>query len=109
MPWLAMQPELAMGEGGQALSNKYKVKGIPTLVLLDEEGGVITTDARNKVPADRAGIGFPWRNPVASLYINLVPKALRLLLKSSLRDMKRKIAVTVKGALGLKVPAAQTS
>jgi len=104
MNWYAMQPELAMGEGGQALSNKYKVQGIPTLVLLDEDGNVITTDARNKIPADRAGVGFPWRNPIVSIYLTFVPKPLRILIKSSLGDMKRKMLLTVKGALGLKVP-----
>eukprot|EP00814_Leptocylindrus_danicus_P015281 CAMPEP_0116019318 /NCGR_PEP_ID=MMETSP0321-20121206/9170_1 /TAXON_ID=163516 /ORGANISM="Leptocylindrus danicus var. danicus, Strain B650" /LENGTH=55 /DNA_ID=CAMNT_0003489875 /DNA_START=271 /DNA_END=435 /DNA_ORIENTATION=+ len=55
-----MAPEEAMGERGSKLSERYKVKGIPSLVLLDEVGAVITTDARNKIPADKAGIGFPW-------------------------------------------------
>ena len=59
MPWLALPPEEAMGARGQALSDKYKVKGIPTLVLVDDLGNTITTDARNKIPADKAGIGFP--------------------------------------------------
>lgn len=102
MTWPAMQPEDAMGAKGQELTLKYKVKGIPTLVLLDENGYVITTDARNKIPADRAGVGFPWRNPVVSLYLNLFPKSLRLLMKSTVLDLKRKVIVTVKSALGVK-------
>jgi len=105
MSWLAMQPELALGEGGQKLSDKYKVKGIPTLVLLDEDGNVITTDGRNKIPADRAGIGFPWRNPLVSVYLTVFPRPLRLLIKSSIVDMKRKVLLTVKGALGMKATA----
>jgi nucleoredoxin len=60
MKWLALPPEEAMGERGQRLSNMYKVKGIPSLVLLDEVGQIITTDARNKIPQDKAGIGFPY-------------------------------------------------
>jgi len=36
--WLALPPEEAMGERGVWLGNKYKVKGIPTLVLLDDSG-----------------------------------------------------------------------
>ena len=105
MKWLAMQPELAMGEWGQKLSDKYKVKGIPTLVLLDEDGNIITTDGRNKIPADRAGIGFPWRNPFASVYFTLFPKPLRFWIKSSLNNVKRKVLLTVKGALGMKAVA----
>lgn len=58
--WLALPPEEAMGERGAMLSDKYKVKGIPTLVLIDDLGNTITTDARNKIPQDKAGIGFPW-------------------------------------------------
>ena len=40
---------------------------IPTLVLLDEIGNLITTDARNKIPLDKAGIGFPWKSPISVL------------------------------------------
>ena len=60
MPWLALPPEEAMGERGQSLGEKYKIKGIPGLVLLDDLGQVIVLDARNKVPQDKAGIGFPY-------------------------------------------------
>ena len=59
MNWLALPPEEAMGKRGQLLGDKYKVKGIPSLVLLDDLGQVITTDARNKIPQDKAGVGFP--------------------------------------------------
>lgn len=60
MPWLALPPEEATGPRGEMLSKKYNVKGIPTLVLLDDLGQVITTDARNKLPQDKTGIGFPY-------------------------------------------------
>mmetsp|Transcript_12844 Transcript_12844/g.28433 ORF Transcript_12844/g.28433 Transcript_12844/m.28433 type:complete len:318 (-) Transcript_12844:234-1187(-) len=105
MNWLAMQPEDAMGAKGEMLSKKYKVKGIPSLVLLDEVGNVITTDARNKIPADKAGIGFPWRNPLATLYINLIPKSLRLLLKNQVGEVKGKIQHALKGLVGGKSAA----
>lgn len=59
MPWLALPPEEAMGERGQWLSQKYKTKGIPHLVLLDDLGNTITIDGRNKIPQDKTGIGFP--------------------------------------------------
>ena len=59
MKWLAIPPDEALGARGKMLGEKYKVKGIPTLVLLDDLGEVITTDARNKIPQDKAGVGFP--------------------------------------------------
>eukprot|EP00978_Attheya_sp_CCMP212_P002288 scaffold4708_cov55-Attheya_sp.AAC.5 len=99
MNWLAMQPELAMGQHGQDLSTKYKVKGIPSLVLLDEVGNVITTDARNKIPQDRTGMGFPWRNPLTQVYVTVVPKSLRLLLKTQIDGLKGKINKQISGLL----------
>jgi hypothetical protein len=75
------------GQRGQYLGEKYKVKSIPTLVLLDEIGNVITTDARNKIPMDKAGIGFPWRSPISVLVSALVPKSMRLLMKSQVNEV----------------------
>jgi hypothetical protein len=54
MPWLALPPEEALGERGEYLGKKYGVKGIPSLVLLDDLGQTITTDARNKIPQVRS-------------------------------------------------------
>lgn len=102
MNWLALPFEEAAGPRGQALGEKYKVKGIPSLVLLDEIGNVITTDARTKIPADKAGIGFPWRNPLATLYVNIVPKALRLLIKDKVDMITRNVIKTMKGIVGKK-------
>lgn len=82
MNWLALPPNEAMGTRGQYLGEKYKVQSIPSLVLLDEIGNVITTDGRNKIPLDKAGIGFPWRSPVSVLISALVPRSFRLLVKS---------------------------
>lgn len=59
MPWVALPPEEAMGARGQMLAEKYKVKGIPHLALIDDLGQTITIDGRNKIPQDKAGIGFP--------------------------------------------------
>ena len=96
MNWLAMPPEDAQGKRGQMLSDKYKVKGIPSLVLLDEIGNVITTDARNKIPMDKAGVGFPWRNPVATLYMTIFPKSLRLMVKGKIITVKNTLFNKVK-------------
>ena len=69
------------------------------MVLLDEVGNVITTDARTKIPQDKAGIGFPWRNPIATLYMNLIPKSLRLLVKNQVGEVKGKIQRALKEAV----------
>ncbi|KAL3763222.1 hypothetical protein ACHAW5_005489 [Stephanodiscus triporus] len=84
MNWLALPPTEAMGQRGQYLGEKFKVKSIPTLVLLDEIGNVITYDARNKIPLDKAGIGFPWKSPVSVLISTLVPRTFRLMVKGRL-------------------------
>lgn len=99
--WLALPPEQAMGQRGQMLSEKYKVKSIPTLVLLDDLGNTITTDARNKIPTDKAGIGFPWRNPLATFYMTILPKSIRLMLRSQVTGVKDKMLSRVKQVLGL--------
>lgn len=100
--WYALPPEEAMGERGAKLAEKYKVKSIPHLVLLDDLGNIITYDARNKIPQDKAGIGFPWRNPLATLYMTLIPRSLRLMVKSQLALAKDKVFGKVKQVIGLK-------
>lgn len=86
--WFALPPEEAMGQRGSMLSEKYKVKGIPTLVLLDDLGNVITTDGRNKIPQDKAGIGFPWRNPISTLYMTVLPRSLRLMIRLQVESVQ---------------------
>lgn len=88
MKWLALPPQEAMGERGQWLAEKYGMKSIPHLVLLDDVGNVITKDARTQIPKDKAGIGFPWRNPLSTLYITVVPKTLRHMIKSNISGFK---------------------
>lgn len=95
MPWLALPLDVAAGELGQLLGDKYGVKGIPSLVLVDDLGQTITTDARNKIPADKAGIGFPWRNPISQLYNVLVPRSLRMMAKLQIDAFKSKLVKKV--------------
>jgi len=60
MPWLA----LPFDQRGQkeALSKKYKVQGIPSLVVLGTDAHVITKEGRNKVMENFDDCaGFPWR------------------------------------------------
>lgn len=100
MNWLALPPNEAMGERGELLGDKFKVKSIPTLVLLDEIGNVITLDGRNKIPTDKAGIGFPWRSPLNVLISTFVPKSFRLLVKSQLDGVMGIVKGVLKQALG---------
>jgi len=47
----------------EKLSKKFKVQGIPSLVILDKDGATITTDGRSEVSSDPAGENFPWIPP----------------------------------------------
>lgn len=61
MPWLALPyPER---ERKAKLSKKFKVNGIPTLVIVDEEGKTITADGRSAIDSDPKGENFPWTPP----------------------------------------------
>ena len=66
MPWLAIPPG---DKRKDALSKRYEVEGIPTLVLLDgATGEEINANAKGALGGDPEGCGFPWR---------AAPKALR--------------------------------
>lgn len=56
MPWLAIPFE--ENSLRNELANKYEVEGIPTLLLLDENG-VYNAEGRSSVT--RNPNGFPWR------------------------------------------------
>jgi len=45
------------------LSKKYKVNGIPTLVILDADANIITKDGRSCISEDPKGNDFPWTPP----------------------------------------------
>ena len=100
MPWLALPLDIAAGQLGQSLGDKYGVKGIPSLVLVDDLGQTITTDARNKVPSDKAGIGFPWRNPISQIYNVFVPRSLRMILKLQIDAIKAKVVKKIAKVIG---------
>ena len=55
MPWTAL-PFADRGRKG-TLSSKYGVSGIPTLVVLDVMGDLVTKDGRSKVDALFSGEG----------------------------------------------------
>lgn len=64
MPWLALP--FAARELKASLSKKYKVQGIPTLVLLNGNAEVITLEGREAVGNDPRGKRFPWIPPTVA-------------------------------------------
>lgn len=61
-------PNTVHRERKSSLSTKFRVRGIPSLVILDENGTVITTDGRSAVGEDPEGKDFPWRpKPLSEL------------------------------------------
>jgi len=61
-PWLALPFEAR--DMKAKLSKKYKVSGIPSLVILDgETGELITKDGRSSIMQDPSGESFPWKPP----------------------------------------------
>lgn len=57
-PWVAIPYEEQ--DKIDALSKKYKVKSIPTLVILDSDGKLITKEGREAVSGDPTGEQYPW-------------------------------------------------
>jgi len=45
----------------EQVSRKFDVKGIPTLLLFDIAGKLVTSDGRGGVAADAEAARFPWR------------------------------------------------
>lgn len=58
MPWLALPFEDR--DRKASLSKQYGVKGIPTLVFVDEHGALITKNGRAEIARDPKGADFPW-------------------------------------------------
>jgi nucleoredoxin len=59
MPWLALP--YSSRELKAKLSQKFKVQGIPSVVILDGNGAVITKDGRAALSSDPTGEEFPWK------------------------------------------------
>jgi len=57
-PWKALP--YTSRDVKQRLSQKYGVRGIPTLVILSPSGEVVTTSGRAEVMKDPKGSNFPW-------------------------------------------------
>lgn len=62
MPWLAVP--YSNREKKEALSKKFKVQGIPTIIIVDPaDGSVINKDGRSCVMKDPTGDKLPWKPP----------------------------------------------
>eukprot|EP00747_Dinoflagellata_sp_TGD_P093178 gnl/TRDRNA2_/TRDRNA2_165676_c1_seq2.p1 gnl/TRDRNA2_/TRDRNA2_165676_c1~~gnl/TRDRNA2_/TRDRNA2_165676_c1_seq2.p1 ORF type:complete len:330 (+),score=34.06 gnl/TRDRNA2_/TRDRNA2_165676_c1_seq2:117-1106(+) len=59
MPWLALPFDAR--DTKEALMNKFHIKSLPQLVILDMNGNLITADGRAKVRVDPRGEDFPWK------------------------------------------------
>jgi nucleoredoxin len=59
MPWKALPYNDR--ERKEALSKKFKVDGIPSVIILDADGCVINKDGRAAISSDPQGEEFPWR------------------------------------------------
>lgn len=70
-PWLALPYE--QRDLKAKLNAKYKVNGIPSLVILDSEGKVITKEGRGAISQDPTGEEFPWKPvPASEILKNLL-------------------------------------
>ena len=61
MPWKALP--YSNRDLKNSLSKKFKVQGIPTLVIVGEDGETITTGGRKAISSDPSGEKFPWKPP----------------------------------------------
>ncbi|XP_030747413.1 nucleoredoxin-like [Sitophilus oryzae] len=59
MPWLTIPFQQASVRA--ELAQLYGIRGIPTLLLLDSNGHVITMDARTELIEDPLAQNFPWK------------------------------------------------
>merc|ERR1711953_1378060 len=69
-PWVALPYD--QRDLKAKLSKKYKVQGIPSFVILDPSGEVITKDGRDAVMKDPAGEKLPWYPPTAAEKAKLI-------------------------------------
>lgn len=58
-PWKSLP--FADRDRKAALSKKFEVEGIPTLILLDADGNLINKDGRSAISEDPKGEDFPWK------------------------------------------------
>lgn len=69
MPWAALP--FSERDTKAKLSSRFGVQGIPTLIVLNVDGSLITKNGREKVSSDPRGASFPWApKPLSELIGN---------------------------------------
>ena len=63
MPWLALP--FSERDLKAKLSKQFKVNGVPTFVIVDSDGKLVTDKGQIRVSTDPTGAEFPWRRPAA--------------------------------------------
>lgn len=82
MPWLAVPVE-NMEAVTQLTSSKFKLQGIPHLVLLDgDDASIYTLEGTKKVMNDKYGLEFPYQ---PRSLLNLIPKSIKVLISQKIR------------------------
>jgi len=74
MPWTAVP--FADRERKAMLNKKFKVQGIPTMLILDADGNLINKDGRDAVMKDPEGAKFPWAPPTKEEKAKMLVEAL---------------------------------
>ena len=100
MPWLAVAVENVQ-KCLDATTNRFKLRGIPHLVILDGyDATVYTLDGRAKVAADKYGLEFPWRpRTPAMLLKSIIPRSVRGVLQQQMLEVKQIFVKLFRGLL----------
>lgn len=101
MPWLAVPVE-NIEACMQLTSNKFQLKGIPHLVILDGfDASIYTLDGRTKVSQDKYGLEFPWR---PRNLMNILPRPVKSFIQKHLNVIKLKLNTFMYGVLESIIP-----
>lgn len=105
MPWLAVTIE-NLQHCVDKTSQKYQVRGIPHLVVLDGyDATVYTLEGRAKVAADQYGLEFPWRpRTPGSLIKQCLPRPLQAVIRNGVLAMKHKLVSALHSVLSSLFP-----
>ncbi len=60
MPWSALPYNSRVKK--DTLNGRYGIMTIPSLIILDKDGSIITSYGKNRVQSDPDGISFPWHS-----------------------------------------------
>lgn len=96
MPWLAV-PIQNVQKCLEAVADKFRVKGIPHLVILDGyDATVYTLDGRGAVAKDPYGLEFPWE---PKTLMSVLPRPVRNMIKAQIDTFKSSIRKALSGIL----------